>query len=254
MVPPSEIFRAVRERAPDAIVQVNHPRMNEQHGYFNAMEFDRETARGRHPLWSAGFDALEVWNGYDLANPAATDATFADWLALLGAGQRPTATASSDSHNVGLHTAGYPRTYVHTPHAGDAAPEPADVVTALRAGRAFASNGPLVFATIEGRGPGASVAARAGAVELRVRIVAPPWVDVRSFEVLQPRQAAIVRDVAPSSRAERVDTTLTLRPAVDPSFVVVVVRGERTLDAVLPGLGARPLAFTNPIWITPQGR
>jgi len=32
-------------------------------------------------------------------------------------------------------------------------------------------------------------------------------------------------------------------------FVVVVVRGTRTMDDVLPYMPIQPLAFTNPIWL-----
>jgi len=32
-------------------------------------------------------------------------------------------------------------------------------------------------------------------------------------------------------------------------FVVVVVRGNRTMDDVLPYMPIQPLAFTNPIWL-----
>ena len=34
-----------------------------------------------------------------------------------------------------------------------------------------------------------------------------------------------------------------------PKFVVVVGRGTRQLDDVLPYMPIKPLAFTNPIWL-----
>ena len=47
----------------------------------------------------------------------------------------------------------------------------------------------------------------------------------------------------------------TLRPKVD-TWYVVVVRGNRSLDPVVPKLGDRdvfPLAFSNPIWVDVDG-
>jgi hypothetical protein len=38
-------------------------------------------------------------------------------------------------------------------------------------------------------------------------------------------------------------------PVTQDGWLVAVVTGDTPLDDVLPGTGARPFAFTNPIWV-----
>src|SRR5262249_11180333 len=69
---PRQIFRAVRARNPDAIIQVNHPRMGDI-GYFQRTRLDPSTNTTRSPLYDRGYDALEVFNGYYVGQPENID-------------------------------------------------------------------------------------------------------------------------------------------------------------------------------------
>ncbi len=248
-VPPREIFRAVRARAPEAIIQVNHPRMNDDNGYFHAMGFEAATGRATDPAFDDTFDAIEVWNGYDLGNPAATAQVFADWLSLLDAGRRVVATASSDSHNIAFHTAGYPRTYVATPRAGDSAPEPTLLLASLRAGHAFVTNGPLLFVTIDDHGPGQTVTVSGDSVDVHIRVVASPWLDVGEIEVFTPAHAPIRQRLVPGTQSLRADVTIRVPVDRARSYVIAAVAGQREMEELLPGVHSVPFAFSNAIWV-----
>jgi hypothetical protein len=173
-----------------------------------------------------------------------------DWLALLNTGARYVGTASSDSHHIGYEQAGYPRTYVYTPGAGNTAPEDTGaLLRSLRSGHAFGTSGPMLFASVGNSIPGDTVRIATGDVPLHIRIMAAPWIDVDQLEVYRDGVRVVVLSVPQSTTPLRFDETLTVPGPATRSFFVVVARGSRPLDVVLPHLNARPFAFTNPIWI-----
>src|SRR5690606_11400140 len=49
------------------------------------------------------------------------------------------------------------------------------LLRALREGRAFVTNGPLIDVSVGGRGPGETASVRRGRAELRVEVRAPDW-------------------------------------------------------------------------------
>jgi hypothetical protein len=247
--PPREIFRAARANNPEAIIQINHPRMAPGIGYFDLVQLDPRTNRAGSDLYDPGYDAIEVFNGFFLTAPAEVDRVMHDWFALLGSGARYVGTASSDSHTIAYQQAGYPRTYVYTPGAGDRAPAPSVVLRALREGRAFGTSGPMLFLSAGERRPGDAVRTRASRLTVRVRVLAAPWIDVGEVSLFHDGVLLTTLAVPPSDTVERLDRTFTVPLRRGRSFLVATARGERPLDAVLPVRGARPFAFTNPLWI-----
>jgi hypothetical protein len=282
---PAALFAALRGIGdPVALVQVNHPRLEGEIGYFDRVAYDPATGRARGP-YSADFDLLEVWNGYDLARAANVDRLFSEWLAMVGRFRRVVATGSSDSHAIRYVWAGYPRTYVRTEGGRN---DPEAVVAGLRAGRAFVTSGPLLEVDAGedeagGAGPGQLVRARDGRVRVRVVVRAPPWMDVtevtvhtargvaarETFPGLPPEAAAGPRGQAASPGARtpargaraaapaplpvvRFDRVLDIPIDAD-TPLVVVARGTRTMDAYFGRSGIPPLAFTNPLWIDGDG-
>ena len=243
---PRQIFRAVRANNPEAIIQVNHPRMQPNIGYFNTTGLDVRTQRAVSPEYDPSFDAIEVFNGHYLNRLEQVENVLRDWMSLLGGGRRYVATGSSDSHRVLFQWAGYPRTYVHA--AGGAA----EVLAALRSGRAFVTSGPMVLLSAGEAEPGDTVPVRPNSpVRLRVRVRAAPWLPVREVELYRDGVRAATLTIRPSESVERLDAevVLVLSPG---SFVVAVARGPRGgLDAVLPYAEGVPFAFTNPIWFVP---
>jgi hypothetical protein len=140
---PAELFAELHALGPDVMVQVNHPRLEPNIGYWDLTGFDAATgqaAGGPGGTYDAGYDLLEVWNGYDLSRPTFVERVFQEWLALLETGVRVVGTGNSDSHLVRYYWAGYPRTYVYAP---DGARDPATILTALRAGAGLRDQRPV---------------------------------------------------------------------------------------------------------------
>jgi hypothetical protein len=270
-----DVVRHVRERHPESLLQINHPRLTKFIGYFDVIGLDPGGPGSRAPI-ARGFDAIEVYNGFDLNAPARVEAVLRDWLHLFEAGLPLWATASSDSHTVQYTAAGYPRTYVRVdgPGAGgegDGAaasggeggpPETGRVIEGLRRGRAVLTSGPFVDVSSDGRGPGERVAVRDGRARVRVRVLAAPWVDATGLDVLVGGKSVLRRDLplrptrtgppGPSAEAERLeavrfDEELEVPVAPDARTLVVVVRGERGVGDVLPYMNHQPLAITNPL-------
>jgi hypothetical protein len=246
---PIELFAELRALAPQAVLQVNHPRM-EHIGYFARIGLDPHTGNMSDERGSLDFDTIEVINGFELQDEAAMDANLQEWLALIELGRRYTAVGNSDSHRLRYQWAGYPRTWVAVPDDAPKNVRPEQVAEALRAQRAIVSNGPFVLATIDGKGPGELVTPVQGHVQLVVDVRTAPWVEVNRVQALVDGQLAGVRRVVGRAGAPlRWRTTLTVPPR--DSTIVVVVRGETTL--VRAGIPTKPFAFTNPIYVDADG-
>lgn len=249
-VTPGDIFRAARQRNPEAIIQVNHPRMRPNIGYFDVMGLDPTTGRARDVAYDPGYDAIEVFNGFYLNDIPAVERVLGDYMSLLGAGARYVATGSSDSHAIAFQWAGYPRTYVHVEGAGEGEVDTAAVLRALRQGRAFASSGPMLLLTLDGHEPGDPLRVDgATSVRARLQVLAAPWVTVREVTLWHNGQRAATLEVPVTSATLRLDREVTLE--VSPgSHVLATAKGsEQSLDIVLPWSRGTPYAFTNPVWV-----
>jgi hypothetical protein len=245
---PAALFAALHALGPDVLVQVNHPRLDEHIGYFDHVGFDPQRGRAARTDASFDFDAVEVWNGYELAAPEALDANLRDWMALLARGHRVVATGNSDSHDVDTHAAGYPRTYVRV--AGGAVDDPVRVARALRAGRAFVTSGPFLEVRVDGRGPGATVHTD-GVARLEVVVRLPAWMTLDRVQVWLGG-ARVADEALPRGRVQgglrRIRWTRALA-VHEPTFVVVRVRGPTQPSPLLGGRQLHPTAFGNPIWL-----
>lgn len=255
---PRDLFADMRRIAPDAIIQVNHPRWPGI-GYFHRYQLDPKSGRVPFELaseYDPDFDALEVFNGLDAWSERRVRAVLEDFMHLIGRGYHYTATGNSDSHKLFFTDPGVPRTVIHYGRAlhddQDVYAPVGDVVAALRRGRAFVTSGPYLDVDLGGAGPGDTVYANQTMLVLRVRVLAAPWVDVSELEVLMGKEARRLRFVpVPASASPlRFETTFRI-PANHETFIVVLVRGERPLSNLYTR-GIKPIAFTNPIWIKPM--
>lgn len=251
-----QIFAGLHAVATNPLVQVNHPRMEHGIGYFDAYAYDPRTGEAK-PGFSTEYDVLEVWNGFDLARPDVFERVFQDWLAILSRGQRLVGTGNSDSHTVRSQWVGYPRTYVYAPEGQDV---PDAVMSSLRAGRVFVSNGPFLEATIDNRGPGEIVTPTRGTVTLQVRVRAVPWMDVTKLECFVGGQLVHTEPVSPKMPKAKRNAPAPLPPVIRmlkaiklpvtaDTFVVVRVTGTRPMDAFFGRNAIPPVAFTNPIFV-----
>ncbi len=243
---PLEIFAVVRARAPQAVLQVNHPRMPGV-GYFNRGELNTKTGVAESPEFSFGFDALEVSNGFDLEDPKVFDRNLREWFELLNVGRRYTAVGNSDSHRVVFQWAGWPRTYVRVPDQDLSRVQPLEVARAVTAGHATVSCGIFVLPVANGSaGPGDTV--QGSRVSLAVRVGAPDWVDVSRVEVyangvkIEERK----RDAPMRKSVWNLDVDLDFK---QDTWVVVLARGDKFMNDALPGKWIKPFGFSNPIYV-----
>lgn len=251
---PVELFAAIREAQPRALLQVNHPWGDNATGYFTLFGYDVRTGRADAPFFDARFDAIEVWNGMWLGDSAIMDASLDGFVAFLVRGQRVIGTGSSDSHHMVNQWAGYPRTYAYVDEDDPARLSADAVVEALRAGRAFVTTGPIVRLEVAGGIPGDAVAAEGATVEAVVRIAAAPWVQVRRLRLWQGAAPADPIDVPlpPAGEPLIFEHRSTLAVAQD-GFVLATVEGDVAAREVLPQFGVGPRAFTNPVWVDGDG-
>lgn len=259
------LFAFVR-KDPQRILIVHHPFLGSGMGYF-----DREPrvfpARRRFGNVPLGFDAIELLNGYETLDANRLEQTLEAWLGLLNAGHHAVGVGSSDSHRILYGWAGYPRSMIRVQNAG--VPELATLqlphlLASLRAGRVQATTGPVVELTVQGASPGDTVKVSGKTLAVHLAVHAAPWIDVTRVDVLLGGRIATSIPVQPSplrvgpesgsddevlARSVRLVRDLELQAPARPSYVLVVVRGEKSLEWALPATALPPIAITNPVWL-----
>jgi hypothetical protein len=271
-----EIFRVARGDDPTRILQVNHPRLPYGIGYFELAGFKPESGKIPEAM-RTDFDSIEVYNGYDITVPSRVDAVLRDYYALLNLGHHYVATGSSDSHRIQYQWAGYPRTMVAVGSVAGAASSPASaidtsvLVAQLKLGHAIVTSGPVIELEAGPSGeahPGDELIASEDTVTAHVRVRAAPWVDVssvdlvvggrtiRTFEVpsrptkLGPEAGTREEAAARTIRFDQqISVPLGGQGGTPRGWFLVIARGARRMDDVLPFMPVSPLGMTNPIWI-----
>lgn len=157
---------------------------------------------------------------------------------FLNLGFKLAASAGADTPYAG--TMGAVRVYAHT--GGDALPEPEEWFDALRAGRTFVTNGPMLELTVAGVGPGGSVKASAGS---ELRVVATARGDAGWSS---PKRIAIVRlgeEVAASTSDDPTGAELSVEataPAGAGCWIAATATGHDGSQA-----------HTTPVYVTTDG-
>jgi hypothetical protein len=223
---PGEIYDAMRAAGAE-LVQVNHPRSvsgitDFQQAFDRAglvFDYERRSIDGdllkapvpnewmRLPdvsLWDDSFNALEVWNGFDMEDSnddgvreiARLDAVMRDWFNFTSFGMQIVPIGSSDTHTAIKDPAGMPRTYVRvaddSPDAianGNAVGDILDTLTGNNVPiDVIVTNGPHVEVTVEGDDGGSALGrtfdmSGPGEVTFNIRIVSPDWAQFDTIEL-----------------------------------------------------------------------
>jgi TolB protein len=119
-------------------------------------------------------------------------------------------------------------------------------LAALKAGRTFATNGPLLQFTIDGREPGDEIA-RAGPTRLTARVRLRSMVPVDHLEIVQ--NGAVVRVIPTTAGGKSADTVVALDVNATGWFLLRA-RGD---SARHPVLDLIPMATTSPVYVTVAG-
>jgi hypothetical protein len=131
------------------------------------------------------------------------------------------------------------------------------LAAALRAGRAFVSNGPTLELSVGQQRPGDTVLLARGQtrVQVRVRIDAPAWMDLQSVELWLDGRLAKVQALAALGapqklpRQARAEWNVSV-PVGKARSILAVVRGTRPMDELFDRRDVLPFAFTNPVWLS----
>jgi hypothetical protein len=249
----AQIFADVRAKAPGALIDVHHPRLEHgQLGYLSLSQLDLATGKTRTPGFSFDFDAIEVLNGYQDSDRKTMGRVIGDWISFLDAGKRVACTGNSDSHHMTFNLGGYPRNYVALSDTATAKIDPAVVAAQVKAGHSFFTTGPIVEASIDGKTYGDTARVTGGVARLRVTVRAANWIALETLTVIGPGNTVLAtRTIPQSTRTVRFDGTIEL-PVTRDGYAIVRVDGNRPMAPNVGDIGSflvYPVAVTNPIWI-----
>ena len=242
------IFGLLRALRPDIVLQVNHPRSGKG-GYFDLAGFPRDASAEVPSALDLSFDALELLNGKRVQD---FDQVLGDWFQLLTRGLPVTGMGGSDSHAIVGQECGYPRVFLGVATDDPASVKDADILEVVKRRRdVLVTNGP--YFTLRARGASAIgghfALARNETLDVEMVVQAAPWVDVQRVQVYESGKLIETQAVAtPATQVVRHRATLHL---ARPGFYVVVVRGDASLEPVVPAdlVPVTPIAVANPIWI-----
>jgi TolB protein len=170
--------------------------------------------------------------------------TSALWHRLLNLGLAVVPTAGTDAFPNFFRTMAVGATRVYVKPDGPLTME--SYLAALKAGRSYVTNGPLLTFTVDGRGPGDVIEARAGG-EVAFSLEVASAVTVESVEVLVNGRAAF------TSRGPRGPGVLSSRGRlrVPPGgWISARAHGGAT---AWPAMDSYPFAHTAPVWVGRKG-
>jgi hypothetical protein len=249
---PPEVFKTIASLPEQPVLIINHPSGDSAFGaYFTAAHLSRETGVGDPDMWSGEFEAIEVFNDSDLESNR--DRSLADWFALLETGKKVWAVGNSDSHGLRTKPVGYPRNCLRFGHDDPRRLTPEAVRDALRAGAATVAGG--IYLTVEGpggAGPGATVAAPSGSVELKAVVQTPSWLSAAELEVIvdgEPTEVVQLQESVAAGPGRRYEAMVTATGAAGRARHWVVLHASAPGKDMAPlWPGKRPFAVTNPIF------
>ena len=255
---PRILFNKSRTRDPGALIQVNHPRSRGL-GYFLTYELDPATAAAAKAPFDLGFDVMEVMNGAGLVE--ANRQSIEDWFHLLNRGYAIRAVGSSDAHGIDGGEPGYSRTYVLYNGPKGKGLDVNALLRAVKEGRSFVSNGPIVSVKVGKATFGDLVKAVNGRVDLAVKVTGAPWLDVSEVRVIVNGERKTVLPVkSPGLGTIKLDQKITLDLPRD-AWIAVEVIGSKSLFPIVqqrsnsgkPENAVLPYALTNPILVDVDG-
>jgi len=190
--------------------------------------------------------ALGVVNGLDLVSNKDEDAATYLYYRVLNSGLKCTASAGTDTQmdvTDGSSVSGGSKVYVKL----DPPLTYAKWIEGFRAGRTFATNGPLLFLEVDGQGPGAEIAATSAA-RLNVSVDALSLVPMQVLELVVNGEVVATAEPAADGTTARLSQVLELDRS---AWIAARVRGEghrRVMN------DPRLFAHTSPVYWIRDGK
>jgi hypothetical protein len=250
-----DFFQDVRVAAPEAVIDVHHPRIDREIGYFDLGKLDSKNDRADRPGFSFDFDAVEVLNGYQDSERRSVDRVIDDWFSLLNHGHLVTATGNSDTHHLDHNIGGYPRNYVRVLDDRPQHLQPFEVARSVKAHHSFFTTAPFIDVRVHGAGPGDVAAAAGGHARVEVTVQAAPWVSLSMVRIYLNGVEDQRATVPPSTDVVRFRGQFDVTTKQD-GWVVVRADGDRPLAPIVGDerhFDVRPLAVTNPVLLDVDG-
>jgi hypothetical protein len=250
-----DFFHDVRVNAPEALIDVHHPRLDKEIGYFNLGGFDARADKAEKPGFSFDFDAVEVLNGYQDSERRSVDKVIDDWFALLKHGHLVTATGNSDTHHLDHNIGGYPRNYVRVREDEPGRLQPFEIPRAVKGHHSFFTTAPFVRLTVDKASLGDLATVTGGKARAEIEVQAAPWVSVSTVTLYLDGAEVKRWSVPPSVNAVRFRGDLELDVKRD-GWIVARVDGDKPLAPIVGDLkrfDVRPLALTNPVFLDADG-
>ncbi|NQV85765.1 MAG: CehA/McbA family metallohydrolase [Woeseiaceae bacterium] len=214
-----EIFAAARRMGAD-LIELNHPYMG--YGYFSSQE------KGEIPGgYDAGFELVEIEASYHDGSAERNQKTIERVWQMWNRGERVYLAAGSDAHDVWVDPSGAARTYVYV--EGELSVE--KYVGGLKAGRAFASQGPLVYPDIMF----GSDMPHATGKQLHLSYTVQAVSGLRSVTLIERGNAVGQQSFDGANTAIAVEFTVSPEANTWYSLVVEDMNGQ--------------FAYTNPVWV-----
>lgn len=269
-----EVIHAVRQKHPNVLVQLNHPRLNlalsgtlpdDYQDLINNAEYLEHMGPAGHPynpsrplnsspnnslietdpttgLRDIDFDLIEIINPGGEDHHDRIKAVRKDWLSFLKQGERIVGTANSDSHTSAVQV-GLPRTMVAMTDDRVIEFNQTEFINSLKAGNAYGSTGPMLEVSLSDKQMGETFQGQRG--QLKIKISSVDWVSVQHASI-QVNGETIAEYVLPEKNIN--DLLIPISFDQD-SFVTIEVRGPAGADykAIYPEL--TPYAFSNPIYV-----
>jgi hypothetical protein len=215
-----EIFAAARRMGAD-VIEVNHPYMG--YGYFNSRE--KEMIPGGY---DPGYELVEIEASFHNGSAERNQKTIDGVWRLWNQDERKYLAAGSDVHDVWAELSGAARTYVHVD--GDLSIE--KYIAGLKAGHAFASQGPLVYPELMFGNDVQLAAGEELALQYSVQAVS----GLRSVKLISG--GTVVGEAAFDGESELVPAAFSVRPESN-SWYSLVIEDQNGQHA-----------YTNPVWVT----
>jgi hypothetical protein len=250
-----DFFKDVRTLAPEAVIDVHHPRLDAEIGYFNLGRLDSSADRADRPGFSFDFDAVEVLNGYQDSERRSVDRVIDDWFQLLDHGHLVTATGNSDTHHLDHNIGGYPRNYIRVRDDEPERTALSEITRAVKGHHVLFTTAPFVRLRVGAGTIGDLVPAIGGKARAQIEVQAAPWVSVSEVRLYVNGLEHKRWTVAPSTNTVRFKDGIDLQVDHD-SYVVVRAEGDRPLAPVVGDqkhFDVRPLALTNPVFLDVNG-
>lgn len=255
----SALFRASREKNPQALIQVNHPRSGSI-GYFNTHYLDPQSASYAAENFDTSFDVLEAVNGPYFYS--SNYQSIQDWFHLMNRGYYYPLVGSSDSHTIAKGEPGYSRTYVFLGDEENQNFNPSSLIQKIKKGHSFVSNGPTISLKVNQKYlPGDFLTLPGGKVNIQLEIRGASWVHVNRVRIVINGERAVVFPVSGGNREPlKYSNQFSFNLKKD-SWLSAEVLGNRSLYPVLQSFSfdgkmenaVLPYALTNPVFVDVDG-